>query len=223
MSGENVRYVSGDENMDYTPAADVTAGDVLVLGDIVAVACHDIKTGFLGSLRIEGIFDFPKSTAVGSGQTKGLNMWYWDATNKVATINNAGNNPIGFSVADCADADTTVRINLDEYQPVQVVPQALSADGAIAVANGKYVITKGSLAALTLAGPTAGTDDGKEIEVTSDTAFAHTITLPAGKLKTGGAAATICTFTGTTGGGGIKLKAYNGTWKVLAQQGVAFS
>lgn len=87
-----------------------------------------------------------------------------------------------------------------------------------------YVITKaGSACLLTLAAPTAGTDDGIQIEITSDTAFAHTLTCPANIMKNGGAATTIFTFTGTTSGGGITLLAYNGTWKVMASVGGAFS
>jgi hypothetical protein len=104
-------------------------------------------------------------------------------------------------------------------------PTLISANGAIPPhVSHTYVITKtGSLAAITLAAPTAGTDDGIEIQVTSDTAFAHTITCPAGVFKNGGAATTIFTFTGTTSGGGLTLMAYNATWKVIAFVGGAFS
>ena len=56
--------------------------------------------------------------------------------------------------------------------------QALSTSSAIpATQSGNYVITKtGTLAALTLGAPTATTDDGMVIDVSSNTAFAHTIT-----------------------------------------------
>jgi len=40
---------------------------------------------------------------------------------------------------------------------------AMAADGAIAIKNGTIVITKTSAAALTLALPTAGADDGKQL------------------------------------------------------------
>lgn len=99
-----------------------------------------------------------------------------------------------------------------------------SASGAIMVKGGLHVITKtGSLAAMTLAAPTAGTHDGMELEVTSDTAFAHTITCSAGVFKNGGAAVTAFAFTGTTSGGGLRLRAYNATWKVIASAGGSFS
>jgi hypothetical protein len=105
------------------------------------------------------------------------------------------------------------------------MPVALSANGAINPHLPKnYIITKtGSLAAMTLAAPTAGADDGTVISITSDTVFAHTITCPAAVFKTGGVAVTVFTFTGTTSGGGLNLLAYNGTWKVLSFTGGAFA
>ena len=49
--------------IDYTPAAAVTGGDVVVLNGIVGVAVTDIAANELGSLAIEGIFQVPKTTA----------------------------------------------------------------------------------------------------------------------------------------------------------------
>lgn len=103
-------------------------------------------------------------------------------------------------------------------------PSLLSVNGAInSHLSRTYVITKAGVYAGTLAAPTAGADDGAYIDITSDTANAHTITFPAGVLKNGGAAVTVFTFTGTTSGGGLSLYAYNGTWKVLSSAGGAFS
>lgn len=107
---------------------------------------------------------------------------------------------------------------------ISTFPTPLTTNGAINphVAH-TYVITKAGVFAGTIAAPTATTDDGVEIVITSDTANAHTLTFPAGILKNGGAAVTIFTFTGTTSGGGITLLAFNGTFKVLASVGGAFS
>ncbi len=98
-----------------------------------------------------------------------------------------------------------------------------AASGAMLVKPGLHVIIKTSGAAMTLAAPTAGTHDGMAIEITSDTAFAHTVTCPGSIFKNGGAAATAFAFTGTTSGGGVTLRAYNGTWKVVSSTGGAFS
>ena len=49
--------------IDYTPAAAVTGGDVVVLNGIVGVAVNDIAASAKGSLATAGIFNLPKTTA----------------------------------------------------------------------------------------------------------------------------------------------------------------
>jgi hypothetical protein len=94
--------------------------------------------------------------------------------------------------------------------------QVLAAgDGAIAVAQGTVIITKGSAAALTLAAPTTA-QAGTRITITSSTAFAHVITAT-GLLEngtTGGPhnTATFAAFPGAT----ITLEAYNGLWFLVS-------
>jgi len=101
-------------------------------------------------------------------------------------------------------------------------PQAVSASGAIPPHVGHtYVITKAGVAAMTLAAPTAGTDDGIEIELTSSTAFAHTLTAT-GLFQCGTAAVNLATFAANAGAG-LTLMAYNGKWIVLASVGITFS
>ncbi|MDE2022400.1 MAG: hypothetical protein KGI71_05830, partial [Patescibacteria group bacterium] len=73
-------------------------------------------------------------------------------------------------------------------------PVALTTNGAIPPhAAQTYVITKAGVLAETLAAPTAGTDDGLQIVVTSNTANAHTITAT-GLLQTGTASVNVATF-----------------------------
>lgn len=94
--------------------------------------------------------------------------------------------------------------------PIQHDVQVLAADGAITIKSGVVVITKGTAAAITLADPTAGTDDGKVLIVDSATAAAHTLTI-AGGLRGAGASADVGTF-GAAIGNGLMLYAYNGAW-----------
>lgn len=95
---------------------------------------------------------------------------------------------------------------------IQVPPQALVASGAV---NPRvpafYVITKAGVAALTLTAPTAGTDDGLEIEIASNTNNAHTVNVGAGNLLAGQAAAAQVAFPAFAGAG-IYLTAYQGKW-----------
>lgn len=50
--------------VDYTPAAAMYAGDVVVLGDIPLIAEGDVGASELGCLITEGVFDIPKSSDV---------------------------------------------------------------------------------------------------------------------------------------------------------------
>ena len=99
---------------------------------------------------------------------------------------------------------------------------AIAASGAINPHDeASYVITKAGVAALTLAAPTAGIDDGKQITLTSATLYAHTLTAT-GLLSTGTAAVNLATFAAYAGAG-LTLKAYNGLWQVIASVGITFT
>ncbi len=100
--------------IDYTPSADVDAGDVVVQGELVGVAKLDIAANVLGSLAVKGVFDFPKASGDG-GVTAGAEC-YWDATNKVATDDSASgaNKLIGKCILAAADTDITVRIRMSQ-------------------------------------------------------------------------------------------------------------
>lgn len=102
-------------------------------------------------------------------------------------------------------------------------PQALST-AAPAVpphSSHTYVFTRAGVVAATLAAPTAGTDDGIELQFTSDTANAHTVTAT-GLLDTGSASVNVATCAAQKGCS-LNLMAYNGRWKVLSQIGITFS
>lgn len=104
----------------------------------------------------------------------------------------------------------------------RVAMQAISASGAINPHNpGTYVITKAGVAAETLAAPTATTDDGVTIVVTSNTANAHTLTAT-GLLQTGTVSVNVATFAAFAGAG-LTLMAYQGKWNVIGSVGITFS
>jgi len=102
------------------------------------------------------------------------------------------------------------------------LPTAIAASGPVAVRpSTSYVVTKAGVAALTLAAPTATTDDGVIITIFSNTAFAHTLTAT-GLLNTGSASVNVATFAAFAGAG-LTLEAYQGKWMVISQIGVTFS
>ena len=105
------RFVHDGNSVDYTPGSAVTAGDVVVQGELVGVAKVDIAASVLGALAVTGVFDFPKATGVGTAITAGANC-YWDAANTRATTTASGNKLIGKCVKAAADADALVRIRM---------------------------------------------------------------------------------------------------------------
>lgn len=103
------------DTVDYIPAADVAAGDVVAQGDLIGVANREIKAGALGALAVVGVFDFPKATGAGQAIAAGSKV-YWDATAKVATTSDGGgaNKFLGKSVVAAGDDDATVRARLSQ-------------------------------------------------------------------------------------------------------------
>ena len=108
-------YIHEGKLIDYTPVADVTAGDVIVLGDLIAIAKLDIEAGRLGALAVDGVFDVAKATGVGEALTTGTKV-YWDDGNKVVTDADGGgaNKYFGKVVADAGDDDASVRVRLEQ-------------------------------------------------------------------------------------------------------------
>jgi len=111
----------------------------------------------------------------------------------------------------------------DSIQKLLGAPRvALPASGAIDphTAN-RYVITKAGVAALTLAAPTSGADDGLQIDIISQTANQHTVTAT-GLFVDGAGHLNVATFPANAGGQ-ILLEAYQGKWYVLNVQAVTMS
>ena len=108
-----VKFVSEGAAVDYKPAADVAAGDVVVQSDLIGIARTAIPANMLGSLAVSGIFDFPKSTAAVSAISAGA-LVYWDAVAKVATKTATGNKQIGKAVTATVDADAVVRVRVSQ-------------------------------------------------------------------------------------------------------------
>lgn len=107
------------------------------------------------------------------------------------------------------DQNSIQELNIN---PLDVNHQ-IAASGAIDPHTpGRYVITKGGVAALTLGAPVAGAEDGLQITIYSDTAYAHTITT-AGLLVTGTADTNVITFPAYAGGS-VSLVAFQGKWIV---------
>jgi len=100
--------------IDYTPGADIEAGQVVPLTGRCGITLQKIDSGVQGALQIEGIFEMTKA----SGAITAFASVYWDDTaNKVTTVS-SGNTPLGVAVpktaagAGYATADTTILVKI---------------------------------------------------------------------------------------------------------------
>ncbi|OQB80317.1 MAG: hypothetical protein BWX88_04604 [Planctomycetes bacterium ADurb.Bin126] len=108
-------FIHDGNSIDYTPAADTAAGAVVVQGELIGVARAPIAASAIGSLSVNGVFDFPKAAGVGTAIAAGANC-YWDVADSQAKTDAEGgaNKLIGKCVKAAGDADTTVRIRLSQ-------------------------------------------------------------------------------------------------------------
>ena len=115
MASGPAKFVQEGGSIDYTPGADVLTGAVVVQAELVGVAQGPIKANQLGSLAVSGVFDFPKAIGAGSAIPAGT-LTYWDAAAQNATKNAAAgaNKLIGKAVKATVDADTVVRVRLQQ-------------------------------------------------------------------------------------------------------------
>src|SRR4051794_27698363 len=90
--------------IDYTPGSAVTGGDVVVQNLLPGMARADIAASALGSLGIDGVFEFLKdSSTFAVGQKV-----YWDDANDQATRNSYGNTCLGICIKSAATGVATV-------------------------------------------------------------------------------------------------------------------
>lgn len=65
-------FIYEGKSIDYVPAADVAAGDVVVIGDIVGVAQFDIPKGTLGAVALTRRLAGGERRGGGDGGREGL-------------------------------------------------------------------------------------------------------------------------------------------------------
>lgn len=88
----------------YTPSgADVVAGQVVLINNLVGIATRLIPDGVLGALNIEGgVYTMYGDAAISAGKDV-----YWDNTNKKVTETRGANKHIGVTVTACSGDDST--------------------------------------------------------------------------------------------------------------------
>ena len=107
------RYIQRGESIDYTPTANVAAGDVVKIGNLVGVAKLDIKAGELGALALVGVYEVLK---IGLAEFAPGALVAYDFENGLATSPEISPSAkvIGHAVVAAAKADTLVCVRLEQ-------------------------------------------------------------------------------------------------------------
>lgn len=139
MAQTPAKSVANGDWQDYTPAAAVVAGDVIVVGSRAHPCPINLAANELGALPLEGIWDIPKAT----GSVTAGDAIYWDATGSpnvgtassgAATKTSGSNAFLGYATADAASGDTYVRVRLSDGPTTNAQPslsvEAVAAAGA---------------------------------------------------------------------------------------------
>ena len=125
---------SDDDAVDYTPAAAVVGGDVVVQAGIVGITPTDLAASEKGSLATEGIYDVPKTTAA---WVIGLPV-FWDSagTPDSGDASSGAANQIGTGIymgiatQAAGSGDNTGRVLLNAPYPQRPVAVTATTGGA---------------------------------------------------------------------------------------------
>ena len=104
-------FIQDGNLIDYTPAADVAAGAVVVLNDLIGVTKQPIAANEPGALAVGGVFDVVKDddSSTGSVFLKDHPV-YWDPDEEEASP--TAGVLMGVVLAAAAKTDPTVRVRL---------------------------------------------------------------------------------------------------------------
>ena len=88
-------FISHGDTLTFTASADVASGDGVLVGEAFGIATGDVANGEVGTLKLTGVFDLPKTAS--QAWTVGAPI-YWDASGKKCTSTASTNKRIGFAV-----------------------------------------------------------------------------------------------------------------------------
>ncbi len=58
------KYIQKGDSVDFIPSADMDAGEIVRLGNLIGITKTPIKAGTLGTLAVSGIFDIHKQSGI---------------------------------------------------------------------------------------------------------------------------------------------------------------
>lgn len=112
------KYVQNGGVIDYvnTGSTKIDAGDAVSLTNLTGVAACDIPGGAVGSVAIEGVFDFDKTASL--SVALGDIVYYSTSTKKITKTTT--DVPCGIAIAASDSSATTVRVKLTTVAVVNV-------------------------------------------------------------------------------------------------------
>lgn len=75
-------FKQNGDTIKHTPGGNIIAGAVIVIGEKVCIAKHDILAGVEGELDTNGVFNFAKDNTTAFAQCVKV---YWDVADQEAT------------------------------------------------------------------------------------------------------------------------------------------
>jgi predicted RecA/RadA family phage recombinase len=110
-SFEAKRVKDGSLCYDYTPSGALSAGDVVVDGNLFGIAEVDIAASAVGSLAADGVFDMAKASSVVTFAIGDIVAWDVSENLTIAVADvAAGDKTFGKVVKAAVATDTTVRV-----------------------------------------------------------------------------------------------------------------
>jgi predicted RecA/RadA family phage recombinase len=110
-------FIADGLTLDYTPAAAVDAGDIIVIGDEIGVAKLDIAASALGAIALTGIYDVIKDGTTGPVFAAGDPVFFDQATELAVRVEttppNAGFVYLGIAVNAAGTDEALVRVRID--------------------------------------------------------------------------------------------------------------
>ena len=105
-----IRFVQDANCIDYTPSADVAAGEVVIQGSLIGITKTDIGAGKLGAVHLEGVYDVPKDSATVFAAGGAV---YYDNSKKLATTT-SGAILLGHAAQAAVSGGAVVRVVLNK-------------------------------------------------------------------------------------------------------------
>lgn len=105
-------FIQPGENLTVTADADVSAGELVVLGSIVGVALNDALSGADVTIKTSGAFTLTKTSALAIAIG---DIVYTDATAGDVNKTASGNICVGVALSTAANPSATVDVLLGNY------------------------------------------------------------------------------------------------------------